>query len=591
MDTIPNSVAKFLWHFMCKQRFKFFILLIASTTWGIATSLWPLLIENLIDALGEFTDDRSLVFQTMSGPILSALFFWVFLEFMARARGFSFAAVMPKAEAMMRMETFRYVSKHSHSYFSKEFTGSLANKIGDIPRGAYLITDIVFFNIVPTLIAITISLSLFSRLNTTLVMMFMVWLSLHAAVVITFSLKAAGLYVIQAEARSSVQGRIVDVLINHLSVRLFNKADHEREYVGTTQDDERRKHAKVLRFIELAKALLSVLSIAGMIVIFYTTIKIWQAGEISNGNVVFVLNSIINLMEIVWVCSDEMTFFFKEVGAIKQGLQVIQDPHENLENQGLPALEAQQGTIKFDNVTFNYRKNNNLFENKSVTIAGGSKVGLVGFSGSGKTTFSSLILRLYDIESGRILIDDQDIEKVDITSLRDQITLIPQEPMLFNRSVMDNIRYGRIDASDEEIITAAKQANCHDFIMKLEDGYETSVGEKGNKLSGGQRQRIAIARAFLRNSQIVIMDEATSALDSVTEKYIQDSFNKLTQDRTTLIIAHRLSTLQNVDRILVFDQGHIVEDGTHKDLLAKGGHYANIWQHQQDGMLVDGKSE
>jgi ATP-binding cassette subfamily B protein len=428
-------------------------------------------------------------------------------------------------------------------------------------------------------------------LDAILVMMFLTWLLLHASIVIIFSLKAAGLYVIQAEARSSVQGRIVDVLINHLSVRLFNKADHEREFVGNTQEDERRKHAKVLRFIERTKAILSVLSIAGMIVIFYTTIKIWQTGSISNGNVVFVLNSIINLMEIVWVCSDEMTFFFKEVGAIKQGLQVIQDPHEALENQGLPQLKADKGLVEFDNVTFNYRKNNNLFENESIAIAGGSKVGLVGFSGSGKTTFSSLILRLYEIESGRILIDGQDIEEVDITSLRDQITLIPQEPMLFNRSVMDNIRYGRIEATDEEIIAAAKQANCHDFIMKLENGYNTSVGEKGSKLSGGQRQRIAIARAFLRHSQIIIMDEATSALDSVTEKHIQDSFNKLTKGRTTLIIAHRLSTLQNVDRILVFDQGHIVEDGTHKDLLAKGGHYANIWQHQQDGMLVDGKGE
>jgi ATP-binding cassette subfamily B protein len=248
-----------------------------------------------------------------------------------------------------------------------------------------------------------------------------------------------------------------------------------------------------------------------------------------------------------------------------------------------------QGHIEFSKVKFQYHGAYSLFQNKSVTIDAGQKVGLVGYSGSGKSTFVNLILRFYDVVEGQILIDGQDISKVTQESLRRAIAMIPQDPSLFHRSLMDNIRYGRLTASDEEVIAASQKAHADDFINVLPEAYEVLVGERGVKLSGGQRQRIAIARAVLKNAPILILDEATSQLDSVTESRIQDSLWELMQDKTTLVIAHRLSTLLHMDRILVFDKGHIVEDGTHNELLNIRGLYKTLWDAQVGGFLPDKK--
>jgi ATP-binding cassette subfamily B protein len=254
-------------------------------------------------------------------------------------------------------------------------------------------------------------------------------------------------------------------------------------------------------------------------------------------------------------------------------------------------LSIYKGQISFDHVEFQYKDTAPLFQKKSITIEAGQKVGLVGYSGSGKSTFVNLILRLFDVTDGSIKIDDHDIRDLTQDSLRRNIAMIPQDPTLFHRSLMDNIRYGRIEATDEEVIEAAKKAHAHEFISKLPQGYDSPVGERGVKLSGGQRQRIAIARAILKNAPILILDEATSQLDSVTESDIQDSLWDLMQNKTTIVVAHRLSTLLHMDRIMVFDQGKIVEDGTHKELLAMHGLYKNLWDAQVGGFIPDGPEE
>ncbi len=262
-----------------------------------------------------------------------------------------------------------------------------------------------------------------------------------------------------------------------------------------------------------------------------------------------------------------MNDFISSWGTIGQALTILDGKAGVLDKPNATILQVKHAQIKFDKVHFNYHGTDSLFENKSVTIQHGSKVGLVGYSGGGKTTFVNLILRLYDVTSGSVLIDNQDVRDVKQDSLREAIAMIPQDPTLFHRSLMDNIRYGRIDATEEEIIQASKQAYAHEFITALPQGYASLVGERGVKLSGGQRQRIAIARAILKNAPILILDEATSQLDSITEQDIQDSLWKLMHNKTTIVIAHRLSTLLEMDRILVFEHGRIVEDGTHKELL------------------------
>lgn len=250
-------------------------------------------------------------------------------------------------------------------------------------------------------------------------------------------------------------------------------------------------------------------------------------------------------------------------------------------------MKVTQGQIFFDKVKFCYMGSEALFKNKSVIIEPGQKVGLVGYSGSGKTTFVNLILRLYDATEGLILIDGQDIKEVTQDSLRANIGMIPQDPSLFHRTLMENIRYGRINATDEEVIEAAKKAHAHDFIINLPEGYNSLVGERGVKLSGGQRQRIAIARAILKNAPILLLDEATSQLDSVAESYIQESLWRLMQNKTTIVIAHRLSTLLHMDRILVFEEGQIIEDGTHSELLERNGQYKSLWDAQVGGFLPE----
>ncbi|MDK3155659.1 ATP-binding cassette domain-containing protein [Kamptonema cortianum] len=296
-------------------------------------------------------------------------------------------------------------------------------------------------------------------------------------------------------------------------------------------------------------------------------------------------------MEFLWKMAQEFSKFSKLQGRIRQDLADLMVAPEIEDRVGAKELSLTRGEITFDKVHFQYKGAEPLFQQKSATIQPGQKVGLVGYSGSGKTTFVNLILRLYDVASGHIMIDGQNIQEVTQDSLHRVIGMIPQDPSLFHRSLMENILYGRPGATQKEAMEAAKRAHAHEFIESLSEGYDSLVGERGVKLSGGQRQRIAIARAILKNAPILILDEATSQLDSVTESYIQDSLWELMQGKTTIVIAHRLSTLLHMDRILVFDKGKIVEDGTHNDLLTKGGLYKTLWDAQVGGFLPEKQKE
>jgi len=288
----------------------------------------------------------------------------------------------------------------------------------------------------------------------------------------------------------------------------------------------------------------------------------------------------------LWMVSGALPILFQALGLARQGYSVMLDPQDLGDTPDAKSLKVSSGAIVFENVSFHYGEKR-LFTNKHAAIRGGEKVGLVGFTGAGKSTFINLILRFFPVHDGSILIDGQNVAAVTLESLRRQIALIPQDPVLFHRTLRENIAYGKPEATETEIVRAAERAHCDVFIRNLPQGYETKVGERGTKLSGGEKQRIAIARAILADAPILILDEATSALDSVTERYVQDSLEQLMQHRTTLVIAHRLSTLSHMDRILVFDNGKIVEEGPHDSLLTKGGLYAKMWAMQVGGFLPD----
>ncbi|KAJ6644973.1 putative ABC transporter ATP-binding protein [Pseudolycoriella hygida] len=359
----------------------------------------------------------------------------------------------------------------------------------------------------------------------------------------------------------------------NLEVRISNAVDNDQD----------------MQFFMLKLQIVLSVSCALMIfMIIYYLAELRGHLQITIGDCVLIITLCIAVSSEVWHLSAEIGDMFEEIGIFNQSVTLM-TPYilKDIENAKL--LKVSNGEIVFNNVTFNYYHNNNLFENKSITIASKQKVGLVGFSGSGKTTFVNLIIRLHDISKGEILIDGQNIKEVTQDSLRENISVIPQESILFHRTVLENIRYGKKDATLEEVIAAAKIAHIHEFITNyLPEGYNSLCGERGNNLSGGQRQRIIIARAILKNAPILILDEATSSLDSKTEELIDDSLRYLMQNKTVTVIAHRLSTLLNMDRILVFEEGNIVGDGTHEVLLKENKLYKKLWESQVKGLIAVG---
>lgn len=588
MYELPQSTFAFLLHFVKKQKAGFFFIFLVSSIATIANhSLWPYITGDLVDKFASLSKDS--VDQIIK-PCMFALVFWIFIEFVQRSKGFLLAYICPKFEANIRQSSFEQIIRHSHTYFVHKHVGSIAHRIDDLPRSARLIVDDILTIFLPLIISILLSSTMFWHMHITLASIFFSWLICHFLLSIYFCIRSTKYAVEQSHARAVVQGSIVDSIRNHFNVRTFDAYDYELHNMQQNQQDQILKYRFVLAYIEKTKVILSCLAILGVSALLYSAIKLWMIEMISVGDIVFIVNSTLNIMTTMWFASDEISYIFNEIGVCKQSLQVIHEGITDDDSDKKPDILITEGKIEFQNVHFCYPNGHKLFEGKSLLLPGKQKIGLVGFSGSGKTTFAYLLMRIYDITQGRILIDNQDLSLVNKGSVRRYISFIQQEPILFHRSIRDNIIYSKPNASMKEIEEAAIKAHCHEFIIKMPEQYDTIVGETGAKLSGGQRQRIAIARAILKNAPILIMDEATSALDSVTEKKIQESLDYLMQDKTVIVIAHRMSTLLNMDRILVFQDGRIIEDGNHKELIEKkDGHYASLWHMQQSGILPDKK--
>lgn len=585
---LPKTLSSFLWFFLKKQWKGLLLIQLFSFAWSIDHTLWPYVIMTLVDAITNFAGDKAHVWHELSKPILMGLGLWITVEISFRLAGIISAKIFPRLEADIRMNMFDYVIHHSHLYFSNQMAGAIANKISDMPQSVTRLLQQIMHLFLPVGLAVLISTILFAIISPYFAIILIGWVTVHMSICLAFAKKCDLYSSIHAESRSQLSGKIVDDLSNSTNIRLFSRHRFEHQYLSSFQQDELSKNWRSLWYIEKMKIALGVASFLGAgIAMNWYMIYSWQQGHLTAGEVVFIFNTSWNITMMAWLAGLELPLLFKEIGVCRQALTIIQDPHDITDVSHASPLKVTKGEIVFDHVTFRYRHYQNLFEHKTITIQAGQKVGLVGFSGSGKTTFVNLILRYYDVQGGHIFIDGQNISQVTQDSLREQISMIPQDPSLFHRTIMENIRYGKLDATDEEVIEASKKANCHDFIIKMPEKYQSLVGERGIKLSGGQRQRIAIARAILKNAPILILDEATSALDSVTEKEIQEGLDVLMKGHTTLVIAHRLSTLSGMDRILVFKDGKIVEDGIHEDLINARGHYARMWNMQAGGFLPE----
>ncbi|MBL0319024.1 MAG: ABC transporter ATP-binding protein [Alphaproteobacteria bacterium] len=584
----PTDLGQFLWHFILRQKTAFFLLMFFHCAWAVDQTILPFAFKMLTERMIAYKGDFSDVLSYIGFPLFLGASIWLYSECCYRCFDYLQAITFPKFQAHMRLVMVQYVQGHSYSYFADHFAGSLANKINDLPQSATRILQTMLIIFIPASLALMIALIIFCLLHPLFAAILFVWVSLHIGIAILNARKANHLSRIHSESRSVLIGKIVDSLVNHINVRIFARQKHELDIIDQYQTDEQHKYKAAMMVLFKIRLLQGVtcfvmIGVGLMSVLIYC----WSHQIISVSDVVYIFYTSWGITVMAWYAGSELPSFYNDLGTCKQALSIMKAQHSVIDLADAQPLVVTKGKIVFDNVTFHYRRNNNLFNNKTVTLEAGQKVGLVGFSGSGKTTFVNLIMRFFDIDGGRILIDDQDIKHMTLESIRQNIALIPQSPSLFHRSIMDNIRYGKLDASDQDVIDAAKRAHCHEFVSDMEDGYDTLVGERGMKCSEGQRQRIAIARAFLKNAPILILDEATSALDSMTEHYIQDSLKELMDKRTTLVIAHRLSTLADMDRILVFKEGQIIEDGSHMQLISQHGHYALMWHMQAGGFLPD----
>ncbi|RUR09118.1 ABC transporter ATP-binding protein [Legionella sp. km772] len=583
---LPKTLGKFFLHFVKKQKLAFIIFFLAPTVMVLENNAIPYSLKMIVDAL-ESHPHRENIFKVVAPALYLGGGSWLILIVVLRLQNWWQAYVIPRFLADVRMSVFDYLSRQSYQYFSNQMAGSLANKLNDLPRALNSIFELITWYVIAAFASILVALILMCTINYWFALILLTWIMLQLLISFKLSKKVDDYSITNAEDKSELSGKIVDSLSNANAVKLFSRRKAELAYISLSQNKEEHSNKRLTLYMNIFRLYLDIPVTIMLVTMVSLLLYFWQKQIITTGDLVFIFNVSFAIMTQIWYLCHAMADFYREVGIARQAVAILSAPIDVQDKEDAKELNVIRGDIEFENVSFYYNKGKKVFENKSIYIPAKQRVGLVGYSGGGKTTFIHLILRLFNLKSGRILIDKQDIASVTQDSLRAAISMIPQDTTLFHRTLMENIRYGNPEASDAEVIDAAKRACCDDFIALLPEGYDTLVGERGIKLSGGQRQRIAIARAILKNAPIVILDEATSQLDSLTEETIQNSLWDLMESKTTLVIAHRLSTLLHMDRILVFQDGTIVEDGTHEELVAKNGLYKSMWNAQIGGFLPE----
>lgn len=590
--SLPKNIGSFIWYFL--KQYKAFSASFVSCAvlagfWGPINS-W--LIKKIIDTL-----------ESNNIENVESNIFWLAVAFIInfdlhnllwRAMAYLNYKFQPLIKNQIIKETFGYIQKASYKFFQDNLSGRIASQINILADNIERVVHDLSRFIIRGVVLLIITFYSMHQVHPRFFYALMIWSVLFCLVSFIMSRKIVGLSENHAESETAVAGELVDSITNSINMRIFARSDYEMSYIERFLNVTRKTfRAKELYLIKMH--LVQGWSISIMLgFMLYLLIDLRKIKAVTIGDFALILGLVVEVAFVTWWTMEQIDELNKSIGKCKQSIKALIVPIGVKDKQNAQELVITNGQIVFDNVKFSYNiseedesleDKEQLFQNKSVVIDGGQKVGLVGYSGGGKSTFVNLILRFYDVRDGRILVDNQDIKEVTQDSLRNNIAMIPQDPSLFHRSIMENIRYGKIEATNEEVIEAAKQAEAHDFIVRLPQGYETLVGERGIKLSGGQRQRIAIARAILKNAPILILDEATSQLDSLTEESIQSSMRELMENKTTIVVAHRLSTLLHMDRILVFDKGRIVEDGSHKELLKKKGLYKTLWEAQVGGFI------
>ena len=481
---------------------------------------------------------------------------------------------------------FRYLHLHSYAFFNSSFVGSLVKRVNWFTRAFEGLADRLVYNLLPLVINLSVVIAVLFFKSHLLGYIMLAWLALFFTVnwlLIKFKMPYD---IRRSEAESATTAILADTITNQTNVKLFGGYNKETSLFDVALDKLRRLRKFSWNINNTVEAVQGFLIFILEFVAFYYGLKLWQAGQFTIGDFVLLQSYVIIVFMKIWDFGKVMRHIFQEMADAEEMTEILKTPHGVADKSRAKNLQATDGKVVFDKVCFSYNETRRVLNDFSLTISSREKVAFVGPSGAGKTTITRLLLRLYDIDSGRILIDGNDITDVKLESLWAAVSYVPQDPILFHRSLMENIRYGKFDATDEEVFVAARLAHCHEFISEFSEGYNTFVGERGVKLSGGERQRVAIARAILRGAPILIMDEATSSLDSESEHLIQDALVNLMKNKTVITVAHRLSTIMKMDRIIVIGEGGIIEEGTHADLVKKtSGVYKKLWSIQAGGFI------
>jgi ATP-binding cassette, subfamily B, bacterial len=561
-----------------------FFVVFANTVDLINPFVYKLFIDGLVnnDAMRDSSSVATqmiLLIVTLFGVSMVGWIGW-------RITSLATAVYIPNTMARLSREMTLVLFRHSVRFYQNQFVGSLVKKVFRIADSFEQIFSAIAWQFIGIIITLVGSFAVLYTRNTTIAWILLAWSFVAITGHFLYSRWKSKFDLEQAESDSKVAGQFSDMLTNFENIKLFTGIKNEKKTLKETQGIWVGNFIKAWRLSEYADAAQAAMMISGEAILLYVAFGYWQEGLLTVGDFALIQGYYMAILSKVWNIGRAIRQVYRAIANGKESAGILLMQPEIKEMKSARDLGVEKGEIVFTGVRFGYNKGQQVLKDYEMTFKAGKRYALVGPSGSGKSTVGKLVLRLFDIQRGKILIDGQEIKKVTLESLRSQISVVPQESVLFHRSLMENIRYGRRDATDEEVMEAAKKARCHEFITHLEDGYETFVGERGVKLSGGERQRVAIARAILKNAPILVLDEATSSLDSESEAMIQEALDHLMKGKTTIVIAHRLSTIMKMDQIVVMEEGKVVDAGSHKQLVRKkNGLYRKLWKIQAGGFL------